>query len=109
MGIQQQVKAFLSSAMSQFDGETIVIGGDNVTAVISENEIAGALDAGAKKVERTLTVQFAADAYTDTIKSGESITARGETWKVSSEPGSIRRGAAAVTLTLVEPERRRAF
>lgn len=109
MGIQNMVKAFLSSSMPQFDGETITIGGSNIIAVISETESANSLGTGPKKTERSITAQFSRADYGATIKSGAVVTARGETWRVSSDPGAIRRGAAAVTLVLIEPERRQDF
>lgn len=106
MGIQDTVKAMLSRAMDQFDGETIVIGGTSVAAVIDMKEAGEMLSTGAKAAERTLVVVYSVADYSGAVRSGTSVTARGETWQVSPEPGSIRRGQAAVTLTLVEPERR---
>lgn len=95
--------------MSQFDGETITIAGTDVLAVISETESSKELGQGPKKEERSLTAQFSLADYSTAIKSGQTVTARGQTWQVSSEPGSVRRGAAAVTIVLVEPERRQDF
>lgn len=106
MGIQDTIKALLSSEMDKFDGETIVIDGTNVTAVIDVTEAGDMLSTGAKATERTLVVQYSLADYSSAVRSGTSVTARGETWQVAPEPGSVRRGQAAVTLTLVEPERR---
>jgi hypothetical protein len=106
MGIQQRVKSFLSSAMDQLDGETITIGGTDVSAVIDATEVGDMLGSGAKATQRTLVVQYSIADYSAAVRSGESVTARGETWQVAAEDGGVRRGQAAVTLTLVEPERR---
>lgn len=103
------LKSMLSGAMSQFDSETIVIAGTNVPAVINETDLSNSLGAGAKKTERTLVAVFSLADYDASIRSGQSITARGQTWQVATEPGSIRRGQVAVTLVLVEPERRNDF
>lgn len=109
MGIQDRVKGFLSSAIDQFDGEPIVIGGETIKAVIDTLDLGIALGVGAKIEERSLRVQFSTADYNATIRSGDTITARGETWQVSSDPTAILRGQAAITLMLVEPERRNEF
>lgn len=106
MGIQSQTLAFLKANLSQFDAETITIGATNISAVINEVESSNMLGGGAKRTERSLTVQFAADAYASALRSGQAVTARGQTWQISAEPGAIRKGIAAITLLLVEPERR---
>lgn len=106
MGIQDTVKTMLSREMEKFDGETIVIDGNSVSAVIDMKEVGDLLSTGAKATERTLVVVYSVADYSGAVRSGTSVTARGETWQVAPEPGSIRRGQAAVTLTLVEPERR---
>ena len=109
MGIQDRVKGFLSTSIDQFDGESIVIGGETIKAVIDTLDLGIALGVGAKTEERNLRVQFSTADYNSSIRSGDTITARGATWQVSSEPSAIQRGQAAITLILVEPERRNEF
>lgn len=109
MGVQDFLKSALAASLDTFDAETVTIGGTDISAIIDEKQHANPLGAGAKKAERTLTVQFAASAYTDPLTSGQSVDARGETWQISAEDGAIRKGQIATTLILVEPERRREF
>jgi hypothetical protein len=86
--------------------EQITIGSTKIWAIIDETSSSNALGIGAKNNERNIVVKFAADAYTGTIKSGTTVTARSQQWQVSAEPDSIRKGPVAITLSLVEPERR---
>jgi hypothetical protein len=106
MGIQNRVKSMLSSMMDQLDGETITIDGTDFTAVIDQVEVGDMLSTGAKATQRTLIAQYSRADYDPVVRSGTTVTARGESWQVSAEDGGVKRGIAAVTLTLVEPERR---
>ena len=103
------VRKMLSSSMSSFSSETISIGGESVPAVIDVLDLGVALGVGAKTEERSLRVVFSPEDYDEVIRSGETVTARGESWQVGSDPGSIQRGQAAITILLVEPERRSQF
>lgn len=109
MGVQDFLKSAMASSLDTFDAETITIGSTDISAIIDETTHANPLGVGTKNKERTLTVQFLASAYTDPLTSGQSVTARGETWQISAEDGAISEGQIAITLVLVEPERRREF
>ena len=106
MNVQSFLKSALKSSLPTLGAETITIGGTSISAIINETESSNELGRGANKDERTLVVQFAADAYTGSTKSGVTVTARGQTWQISADSPSIRKGQVATTLTLVEPERR---
>src|SRR5690606_34761352 len=90
MGVQQFVKAALKSSLSTFDAESITIGASTIKAVIDDIESNTQSGVGAKHSERTLVVTFPADAISTIPKSGDSVTARGMTWQIHSEPGSVR-------------------
>ena len=86
--------------------EEIIIAGKKIQTIEDQTESSNALGLAANNNERTLVVSFPADAFTGTLKSGTAVTARGQSWQISSESGSIRKGQIATTITLVEPERR---
>lgn len=77
-----------------------------ILAVEDETTLHNPLGTAATNNERTLVVKFPADAYTSPLKSGMAVTARDQAWQISSDPDSIRKGRIAITLTLIEPERR---
>jgi len=106
MNVQTFLKSAFKNSLSTLGAETIVIGGQSISAVEDETTSSNALGTGAANNERNLVVKFPADAYTGTLKSGTAVTARGQTWQISSEPDAIRKGQIATTLILVEPERR---
>ena len=106
MGVQRFIKSAFKASLKTFDAESVTIGGVDIQAVIDTNNSSNSLGLGAVDNERTLVVQFPAD-FTGELKSGMIAVARGEKWQISSEAGSIQRGQAAITVTLVEPERRR--
>lgn len=86
--------------------EEITIAGVKIQAVIDETTSSNALGIGATNNERTMVVKFPPASYTGTLKSGKAVIARGQTWQIAGDPDSIRKGQAAITLTLIEPERR---
>jgi len=106
MSVQSFLKSALKASLSIMGSETIVIGSTSIQAIEDETGSSNALGTAANNNERTLVVKFAADAYTGALKSGMTVTARGQSWQISSEPDSIRKGQIATTLVLVEPERR---
>ena len=106
MSVQSFLKSALKASLTILGSETITIGGTAISAVIDETASSNALGTAATNNERTLVVKFAADAYSGTLKSGTSVTARAQSWQISGEMDSIRKGQIATTLVLVEPERR---
>jgi hypothetical protein len=106
MSVQRFLLAAFKRSLATMGAEEITIGNMKILAIQDETASSNSLGTGAKNNERNLTVKFAADAYTLPIKSGQRVTARGQQWQVSAEPESIRKGPVAITLELVEPERR---
>lgn len=86
--------------------EEITIGSTKIQAIEDETASSNALAIAATNNERTLVVKFPADAYSGALKSGMTVNARGEDWQISSDPDSVRKGQVAITIVLVEPERR---
>jgi hypothetical protein len=109
MGLQAFLKSGFEQSLETFDAETVTIGSESFLAIIDEKTSARPLGVGAQKDERTLVIQFVAGAFTGALSSGQEVTARGEAWQISAEPDGIRTGQAAVTITLVEPDRRADF
>lgn len=94
-------------SLSIMGSEEITIGATKIQAIEDETESSNALAIAATDNERTLVVKFPADAYTGALKSGMTVLARDQTWQISADQGSsIRKGQIAITLVLVEPERR---
>ena len=106
MGAQRFLKAAMSPLMRILDAEEITVDGKALKAVIDETGAANTLGTGAMDNQRTLVVQFPANAITFKPKSGQRVVARGEKWQISSEEGAIKTGQVATTLILVEPQRR---
>ncbi len=86
--------------------EEITIGATSIQAVEDETTSSNALAIAALNNERTLIVKFPSSAYTGALKSGMTVLARSQTWQISCDPDSIRKGQVATTLVLIEPERR---
>lgn len=106
MSVQSFLLTAFKKSLSTLGAEEIMIGSTRIQAIADETASSNALAMAATNNERTLTVKFAADAYTAALKSGMVVSARGENWQISSDPDSIRKGQAAITIVLVEPERR---
>lgn len=106
MSVQRFLLAAFKKSLPTMGAEEITIGSTKIQAVEDETASSNALAIAATDNERTLVVKFPADAYNGALKSGMTVLAREETWQISSEPDSIRKGKVAITLVLVEPERR---
>ena len=86
--------------------EEITIGATVIHAIEDETSSSNALARAATNNERTLVVKFPSDAFAGALKSGMTVTARDQAWQISGDQDSVKRGKVAITLTLVEPERR---
>jgi len=106
MSVQSFLKSAFKGSLSIMGSETILIGATEVQAIEDEIASSNALGMAATNNERTLVVKFPASAYTGALKSGMIVTAREQTWQISGEMDSIRKGQIATTLVLIEPERR---
>lgn len=100
------LKSVAPKLFSILGTEEIFIGSTKVNAVIDETTSSNALGIGATNNERTMVAKFPSGSFTGTLKSGMTVTARGQSWQISAEMDSIHNGYAAKTITLVEPERR---
>lgn len=110
MGLQQFLKTAFAASLGTFDAEEVRIGTEPpFMATADERRSNDPLGVGATKGERNLTIQFPSSSFPGKLKSGMKVRARGEDWQISAEPDAIRKGFAATTLELVEPERRREF
>lgn len=106
MSVQTFLLTAFKKSLATMGSEEITIGSTKIQAIEDETESSNALGIAATDNERTLVVKFPADAYTGELKSGMTVLARSESWQISSEPNSIRKGRIAITIVLVEPERR---
>lgn len=106
MNVQSFLKSAFKGSLAIMGSEEIVISGVKIQAIEDEVASSNPLGIAATNNERTLVVKFPADAYTGALKSGMTVTARSQSWQISSEPDSIRKGQIATTITLIEPERR---
>lgn len=110
MGLNQFLKNGFAASLDVFDPEEVRIGNAPVfLATADETTSSNALGVGAMKGERNLRIQFPTDFYRGELKSGMSVSARGQDWQISADDDSISRGAVATTIQLVEPERREEF
>lgn len=96
----------MKSTLPTFGNEEITIGSTKIKAILNEAESSNALGIAATNNERSLSAQFPVSAYPGALKSGMTVSARGETWQISSDPGSVRKDLATVLIRLIEPERR---
>jgi hypothetical protein len=106
MSVQTFLLTAFKKSLATMGSEEITIGSTKIQAIEDETASSNALAIAATDNERTLVVKFPADAYTGALKSGMTVLARSETWQISSDPDSIRKGKIAITIVLVEPERR---
>jgi hypothetical protein len=106
MSVQSFLLAAFKKSLVMMGAEEITIGSTKIQAVEDETASSNALATAATNNERNLIVKFPADAYAGTLKSGMTVLARSQTWQISSDPDSIRKGKVAITIVLVEPERR---
>jgi hypothetical protein len=107
MSVQSFLLTAFKKSLATMGSEEIIIGSTKIQAVEDETGLSNALAIAATDNERTLVVKFPADAYTGALKSGTTVLARSESWQISSDPDSIKKGRIAITLVLVEPERRK--
>ena len=107
MNVQSFLKSALKVSLPMLGAETIIIAGKSIQAVEDETHHSNSLGIAAVDSERMLVVKFPADAFRGAITSGMAVTARGQSWQVSSDPDAIRKGQIATTLILIEPERRK--
>lgn len=106
MNIAKFLSSCLKSTLPVFGNEEITIGTTKINAIINEGESSNALGIAATNNERSLSVQFPIDSYSGALKSGMTVSARGESWQISGDPGSVSKDMATVLIRLVEPERR---
>lgn len=106
MSVQSFLLAAFKKSLPTMGAEEITIGSTKIQAVEDETASSNALGIGATNNERMLVVKFPADSYVGYLKSGMTVLAREQTWQISSDPDSIRKGRVAITLVLIEPERR---
>jgi hypothetical protein len=106
MSAQTLLLSQFKKSLASLGSEEITIGATAIQAIEDETASSNALATAATNNERTLVVKFPADAYTAVLKSGMTVLARSQTWQISSDPDSVRKGQVAITIVLVEPERR---
>jgi len=104
MNVQNFLKSAFKGSLSIMGSEPIVISGVTIQAIEDETASSNALGTAAANNERMLVVKFPADAFTGPLKSGIAVAARAQSWQISAEPDSIRKGQIATTITLIEKE-----
>ena len=102
MALHEFVKNAFNSSITTLSGEDVTISGETKRGVIEDTGADMMLGVGAENNERSLRVTFPGSSFSTTPPSGNSATARGKTWKITTVDDS----PACITIDLIDPERR---